>query len=186
MFRQVDRMALAAAVGLVLAAHSSETGAAIARAASTFEDAQFPPARPVVPYVKESEIDCDWMMHDPKEKWIRGGIGQGDDDPVINFVDYAFKSWSDSEYHAIEVSAGDPARRVPASAWASSAIDDHPGSIGFYMNAELRKLIGRATSVQIWKSGKPVYNAVLAGTPTTAELDACVRPPHDPNLDDEE
>ena len=133
-----------------------------------------PPARPAVPFVKHAEVYCDWMMHDPNEKWIRGSIGQGDEDPVISFVDTVFASWSDSEDHHIEVSGGDPPRRVPARAWASTG---GQGSIGFYMDAELRKLIGGATSLQIWKDGRPVLNLALANTPSAAELDACVRPP---------
>lgn len=146
----------------------------------------FPPSRSLVPFVKEADIDCDWMIHDPKEKWIRGGIGQGDDDPVIDFVDQAFDSWSDSEDHAIEISVGDPKRRVAAKAWASNAGGQTPGSIGFTMTRELRQLIGGASSLQVWKNGAPVFNTLLAGTPSAAELDNCVRPPPDPATDDSE
>lgn len=146
----------------------------------------FPAARSLVPFIAEVDIDCDWVMKDAKEKWIRGGIGQGDDDPVINFVDQAFFSWSDSEDHLIEISVGDPKRRVAAKAWASNAGGQTPGSIGFFMTADLRKLIGGATSLQVWKSGTPVFNTVLANTPSAAKLDACVRPPSDPALDDSE
>ncbi len=145
----------------------------------------FPAARSLVPYVETGDVGCSWTMHDPKEKWIRGGIGQGDEEPVFDLVDTAFGSWSDSEEHSIEVSAGDAARRVPATAWAGNAGGQTPGSIGFYMSPELRQLIGSATSVQIWKDGKPVFNAMLAGTPTAAELDACVRPPIEGNGDSE-
>ena len=111
----------------------------------------FPAARSLVPYVKHQEVDelPDWTMHDAKEKWIRGGIGHGDGEPVFHLVDAAFDAWSDSEEHAIEVSVGDPARRVPATAWAGNAGGQTPGSVGFRMNADLRKLIGGATSVQI-------------------------------------
>jgi hypothetical protein len=174
------------AIGIMPLWGHAEAAAPINQAAVAPKIVNFPAAREAVPFEKEADLDCDWMMHDPNEKWIRGGIGQGDDDPVIDLVDNAFKTWSDSEYHAIEVSAGDPARRVPAKAWAGSAAGDSPGSIGFYLNAELRRLIGGANSLQIWKDGKPVYNAVLEKTPTVAELDACVRPPHDPNSDAED
>jgi len=147
----------------------------------------FPPARPLVPYVYDTQVDdCMWTMHDPSEQWIRGGIGRGDEDPVIDFVDQAFFDWSDSEEHGIEISTGDPGRRLPATAWASNAGGQTPGSIGFYMDAELRKLIGGATSLQVWKHGKPVFNTMLANTPSAAELDACVRPPSDPEHTDEE
>ena len=148
---------------------------------------EFPPARPLVPFVYDALVDdCVWRMHDKSEKWIRGGIGRGDDDPIIDFVDYAFYDWSDSERHAIEVSVGDPARRLRASAWSSNAGGQTPGSATFYMNAEMRRLIGGATSLQIWKDGKPVFNTLLAGTPTAEQLDACVRPPSDPEHTDEE
>jgi len=145
----------------------------------------FPAARSPVPYAEEGDVGCYWTMHDPKEKWIRGGIGRGDHEPVFDLVDNAFFSWSDSGRHAIEVSTGDPGRRLPASAWASNAGGAAPGGIGFYMNADMRKLIGGATSVQIWKDGKPVFNAVLAKTPTAAELDACVMPPKSDDSDEE-
>jgi hypothetical protein len=145
----------------------------------------FPAARSVVPYEKHKELDCIWTMSATAEEWVRGDIGQGDEDPVISFVDRAFYSWSDSEMHAIEVSAGDPARRVPASAWASNAGGQTPGSIGRYMTAPLRQLIGGATSLQIWKDGKPVFNAELAATPSVDELNACVCPPSEDHGDSE-
>ena len=170
--RRAERIALAAAV-LAL-------GSGVARAAP------FPPARSLVPFVAEVDIDCDWMMHDAKEKWIRGSIGQGDDDPIIGFVDQAFFSWSDSEDHLIEISVGDPKHRVGAKAWASNAGGQTPGSIGFTMTAGLRQLIGGATSLQVWKNGAPVFNTVLANTPSADKLDSCVRPPPDPALDDSE
>jgi hypothetical protein len=91
---------------------------------------------------------------------------------------------SDSGGHAIEISAGDPARRVPVEAWAGNAGGQTPGSIGFYMSADMRRLVGGATSVQVWEDGKPVYHAILAGTPSATELDACVRPPSE-NSDQE-
>ena len=147
----------------------------------------FPPPRPLVPFVYDTMVDdCVWTMHDKSEKWTRGGIGRGDDDPLIDFVDYAFDGWSARERHAIEVSVGDPARRLPVSAWSSNADGQAPGSATFFMNAEMRRLIGGATSLQIWKDGKPVFNTILAGTPTAAQLDACVRPPSDPADTDEE
>ena len=146
----------------------------------------FPPARPLVPFVKTAEVDCDWMMHAKQEQWIRGSIGMGDEEPMIGLVDRAFYDWSDSEDHRIEVSVGDPNRRLPASAWAGNAGGQTPGSATFYMNAALRQLIGGATSLQIWKDGKPVYHTLLANTPSTAELDTCVRPPSDPDHTDAE
>jgi hypothetical protein len=146
----------------------------------------FPPARALVPFVRDAGTDCIWTMHDKSEKWIRGSIGRGDEDPVFDFVDPAFAGWSDSDRHPIEVSAGDPARRLPASAWAAGAESTTPGSIGFYANAQLRKLIGGASSIQIWKGGKPIFNAALANTPSAAELDACVVPPGQAAHSDEE
>ncbi|HEX8214464.1 MAG TPA: hypothetical protein VF582_03215 [Allosphingosinicella sp.] len=144
-----------------------------------------PPARPAVPFAEYGDVGCYWMMHDPLEKWIRGSIGLGDEDPILSLVDAAFDSWSNSEHHGIEVSAGGPARRLPATAWASTGDAEGPGSIGFYMNADLRRLIGGATSLQIWKQGRPVYNGLLARTPTAAALDACVRPPKGEGSDEE-
>lgn len=147
----------------------------------------FPPPRPLVPFVYDTIVDdCVWTMHEKSEKWIRGWIGRGDDDPVIDLVDYAFYDWSDRDRHQIEVSVGDPNRRLPASAWSSNAGGQTPGSATFTMDAEMRRLIGGATSLQIWKEGKPVFNTLLAGTPSAAQLDACVRPPSDPEHTDEE
>jgi hypothetical protein len=180
-------LALAAAALLLGACYSQAAPAANQTTAPVKASAaQFPPARSLVPYVATGDIGCSWTIHDPKEQWIRGTIGQGDDDPVINFVDQTFHDWSDSEDHQIEVSAGDPARRVSVSGWASNAGGQTPGSIGFYMDSGMRRLIGGAASVQIWKGGKPVYHAVLAGTPTAAQLNACVRPPSNPDETDEE
>ncbi|HEV2745978.1 MAG TPA: hypothetical protein VGW34_01600 [Allosphingosinicella sp.] len=175
MTKRVEPRRVATALGAMLLAGAAGPAATA-----------FPPARPVVPYVERGDVGCHWTMHDPSEKWIRGGIGQGDEDPVIDFVDSAFDSWSDSEDHRIEISVGDPARRVPAIGWAGNAGGQTPGSIGFYAGPELRKLIGGATSLQVWKDGKPVFNAALSGTPTTTQLDACVRPPSNPDETDEE
>ena len=146
----------------------------------------FPPARPLVPYAVDGDVGCQWTMHDKSEHWIRGGIGRGEIDPQIDFVDRVFFDWSDSQEHQIEVSVGDPERRVSARALASNAGGQIPGSLQFVMTSELRKLIGGATSLQIWKDGRPVFNTRLANTPSTAELDECVRPPRDPDHDDEE
>lgn len=172
----VERAAITAALVILTAGSGLQAAAA-----------PFPPARPLVPFVPEGDIGCYWTMHAKgTEKWIRGGIGMGDDDPMIDFVDRAFYDWSDSEDHLIEVSVGDPNRRLPAKAWAGNAGGQTPGSAAFYMNAEMRKLIGGATSLQIWKDGKPMFNTLLANTPSAAELDACVRPPSDPEHTDEE
>ena len=137
----------------------------------------FPPPRSLVPFVKHKELDCNWDMEDvPREKWIRGGIERGDEDPMISFVDHAFDDWSESGRHNIEVSVGDPKHRLPASVWVSKG-SEPPGIAGFYMDAKMRRLIGGATSLQIWKDGTPVFNTLLAGTPSTAELDACIQKP---------
>jgi hypothetical protein len=160
---------------------------ALALAAAAPPAAAFPPPRPLVPFVYDTDVDdCVWRMHDKSEKWIRGGIGRGDEDPMIDFVDWAFHGWSDSERHAIEISVGDPARRLPATAWSTSGGGQTPGSLAFYMDAKLRQMIGGATSLQVWKGGKPVFSTLLANTPTAAQLDACVRPPSDPEHTDEE
>ena len=161
--------------------------AAVLLTGTTSPNAQpFPPARSVVPYVPGPGSHCYWEMHDLSEKWNRGGIVPGDKVPVVHFVDHAFDSWNEDQDHQVEISVGDPARRLPVSAWAGRGNAEMPGMVGFDLNAELRMLIGGATSLQVWKDGKPVYNAALARTPTTAELDACVGAPPDPNLDDEE
>lgn len=165
-----------AATGLMLAALLAGGVAA---------ETALPAARPAVPFVEQGDVGCHWTMHGRGEKWIRGSIGQGDEDPVFSLVDAAFGSWSDSEEHRIEVSAGDAARRLPATAWAGSGGGDTPGSIGFFLDAGLRRLIGGAQSVQIWKDGRPVYNGSLARTPTAAELDGCVRPPKSEDSDEE-
>lgn len=137
-------------------------------------DPGFPPARPLVPFVK-SEAYCSWDMHARgKEKWIRGSIGRGDENPMISFLDAAFDGWSDSDQHDIEVSVGDPRRRLPARAWVNRG---ERSSAAFYMDAPMRRLIGGATSLQIWKAGKPVFNTQLANTPSAAELDGCIQKP---------
>ncbi len=174
---RAERRALAPiTAALLLGACNSEAAPPPSeKVAGEVQAPAFPRARPVVPYVRPAGTDCIWTMHDRSEKWIRGGIGRGDEDPVFDFVDRAFYGWSDSERHSIEISVGDRAKRLVASAWGSGAVGQ--GSIGFYVGPELRKLIGGATSLQVWKDGKPVFNTALANTPTTAELDACVQPP---------
>ncbi|QIK96739.1 hypothetical protein G7076_10090 [Sphingomonas sp. HDW15A] len=146
----------------------------------------FPEARPLVPFEVDGDVGCHWTMHNKSEKWIRGGIGQGDEDPILDLVDHAFDGRGWAIDIPIEVSTGDPKRRLPAKGWASPDDKDSPGSLAFYMGPELRAMIGGATSVQIWSEGKPIFNANLAKTPSKAELDACVRPPTDPKDTDEE
>ena len=146
----------------------------------------FPEARPLVPFVVEGDVGCYWTMHDKSEKWIRGGIGRGDEDPMLDLVDHAFDGFGHAIDIPLEVSVGDPKRRLPAKGWASPGDKDMPGSMAFYLGPELRAMIGEATSVQLWSRGKPIFNAKLANTPGKAELDACVRPPTDPDETDEE
>ncbi|HEU5481712.1 MAG TPA: hypothetical protein VFU80_01290 [Sphingomicrobium sp.] len=134
------------------------------------------PARPAVPFQKHAEVDCDWMMKSPAEELIRGSIGQGDDDPILYLVDPVFDGWSDTEDHSVELSAGGSGGRAKARAYATHG-GGSPGSLGIYLNAEARQIVGGATAVQVWKDGKPVLNLAFANTPSAAELDACVRPP---------
>lgn len=146
----------------------------------------FPPARPLVPFSAVGDVGCQWTMHGKGETWIRGDIGQGDDDPILSLVDHAFDGHGYAVDIPIEVSVGDPARRLPAKGYASPTGEgDMPGSIAFTMDAPLRALIGGATSVQIWFGGKPVYHALLADTPGKAELDACVRAPSEVHGEEE-
>lgn len=186
MIRANKRAALAAALALILGgcgAGDSPTADQPANATNAANNAAaapaspiFPSARPLVPFVK-SEAYCSWGMHAKgKEKWIRGDIGRGDENPMISFVDRVFDDWSDSDRHAIEVSVGDPNQRLAASAWSTEG-GEAPGSAAFYMDAKMRQLIGGATSLQIWKDGKPVFNTTLANTPSAAELDACIQKP---------
>lgn len=175
-----ERAGLAAAALLLLTACGSEPGPPAGQKAAparSVADPGFPPARPLVPFVKAEGTDCTWRWHAKgKEKWIRGDISRGDENPMIGFVDRAFDQWSDSEDHRIEISVGDPKRRLAVNAWATKG-SEAPGSVAFYMDAEMRRLIGGATSLQIWKDGKPVYNTLLARTPSAAELDACIQKP---------
>ena len=173
---------LAARAGTALAA-----AIALASAASAAAPPAFPAPRPLAPFVYNTDVDdCLWDMHLKEEELTRGGIGRGDTDPVINFVDEAFSQWSDAERHQIEISVGDPAVRLPVSGWSSNGGGQTTGSIGFFMDAPMRKLVGGATSLQVWKDGVPVFNTLLANTPSAAVLDACVRPYRDPSETDEE
>lgn len=182
------RPALAAVAAAALLACNAQAASSPPEqvAAGKPETIAFPPARALVPFVAEGDVGCTWTMRERKGEWTRGSIERGDEDPMMGLDDNVFKSWSDSEDHMIEVSVGDAERRLPARAWATYGGDEAPGSIGFYMDSELRKLIGGATSVQVWKGGKPVFNTLLANTPSSAELDDCVRPPTDPAETDEE
>lgn len=186
--RSAERPALAGIAAAALLACNANAAPPLVEqaAAGKPETLAFPPARTLVPFVPEGDVGCTWTMRERKGEWSRGSIERGDLDPMFGLDDNVFKSWSDSEHHMIEVSVGDPERRLPARAWATHAGDDAPGAIGFYMDAELRKLIGGATSLQVWKSGRPVFNTLLANTPSAAELDDCVRPPTDPADTDEE
>ena len=159
---------------------------AAATAAVAAADPPFPEARPLVPFTVEGDVGCQWMMHNKAEKWIRGSIGQGDEEPILDLVDHAFDGFGYAVDIPLEVSIGDPKRRLPAKGWSSPPQDDLPGSMAFYMGPNIRAMIGGATSVQIWSKGKPIFNAKLANTPGKAELDACVRPPTDPKGTDEE
>lgn len=179
MILRAERAALAAAcAGLIGGCGASDSSTAEQSAAPAKAEAapSFPPARPLVPFVKD-EVYCGWTMHARgKEKWIRGGIGRGDENPMIHFADRAFDGWSDSERHTIEVSVGDSERRLPVSAWSSKG-SKAPGLAAFDMDAKMRRHIGGATSLQIWKDGKPVFNTLLSGTPSAAQLDACIQKP---------
>lgn len=146
----------------------------------------FPPARSTVPFAAWGDVGCHWTMHAKGEKWVRGDIGQGDEDPILSLVDHAFDGHGYAVDIPIEVSVGDPARRLPAKGWASPpGAEDMPGSMALYLDAPLRALIGGATSVQIWFGGRPVYHAVLANTPDKGTLDACVRAPREGHGDEE-
>ena len=102
-----------------------------------------PPARPAVPFEKHAEIDCDWVMKSPAEEWIRGSIGQGDDDPILYLVDPAFNGWSDTEDLRVALSAGASAELTDARAYAVTA-GEGPSSLGIYLDEDARRLVGGA------------------------------------------
>jgi len=146
---------------------------ALLLAAAAGDELGFPPARPAVPFQRNAEIDCDWVMKDPAEPLIRGSISRGEQSPVLFIVDPVFKGWSDADYPTVELSVGGADRRVEALAYVTHSTE--AGSLlGIFLDDEVRAVVGGAELLRIWKDGTPVLSLALANTPSAEELAACV------------
>ena len=48
-------------------------------------------------------------------------------------------------------------------------------TLSAYLDADARRLVGGATSVQLWRGGKLLVDVPLENTPSAKQLNACVR-----------
>lgn len=160
-------------------------GARLALALATVALSAAAPA-PVKPWVLDAEVGCNWWLSGPDGKSHVASIGQGDE-LMLSLSDAAFMAWSESERPRVELMFNhDSKRRVFVSGWAThGGAGSTSSSFGFYLDAAARRALGKATRFELRRDGKAVIDLPLAGTPSQAELDACVPPPKGPNSDEE-
>ena len=135
---------------------------------------------PVKPWTAEGDIGCSWWLSGPNGKELHASIGQGDDDPVLTVAERAFLPFAETDDVPLVLRFDrDPRREATATAWVSSVVGDGERMLGMYLTAAARKALGGATRIEILHQGKVLTDIPLAGTPSQAELDACVRPPNE-------
>ena len=117
---------------------------------------------------------CYWRAKEPGAVYDRVSVEAGDDNPFIVFNDPAFRKWSESARYTIELSANHQPRRVRIrGAWAD--VVPQLSTLSAYLDADARRLVGGATSVQLWRGGKLLVDVPLENTPSAEQLNACVR-----------
>ena len=127
---------------------------------------------------------CTWHAKEPGAIYDQVSIEQGDH-LMIHIDDPVFQSWGDSVDNTVDLSTNHSSRRVRIrDAWTdvtpSSWRPSPQSTLGAYLDAAARRLLGSAKSVQLWRRGKLLVDVPLENTPSTKELNACVpRSSHD-------
>jgi hypothetical protein len=133
------------------------------------------PANVVKPWDKESE--CSWWLSADDGKSLHASIGQSPDGVVLTLSDPVFKTWSESEFHKVELRFNkDPKRKMVGEGWVSLG-GGHAQMFGLFLDAAGMKAMDRATLLEVRRSGVVIVELPLAATPTEAELKGCIMPP---------
>jgi hypothetical protein len=129
-----------------------------------------------VPFTKAAY--CTWHAKEPGAIYDRVAIEQGDHLMIV-IQDPVFRSWGDSVGNTVELSTNHSSRRVRIrDAWTD--VVPQLSLLGGYLNANARRMLGGAKSVQLWKRGELLVDVPLENTPSTKQLNACVpRNSHD-------
>jgi hypothetical protein len=140
----------------------------------------------VRPFVKEAEPECSWWMsQSDTDKSLRASIGASSDGVTLTLSDPVFKTWSESDFHKVELRFNrDPKRTSVTEGWVSLG-GGHVSMFGVFLDKGAMKAMDRATLLEIRKKGAVVMTMPLAGTPTKAELEACLPDPNAPRGDSE-
>jgi hypothetical protein len=127
---------------------------------------------PIKPWNKESE--CSWWLSADDGKSLRASIGQSPDGVVLTLSDLVFKTWSESEFHEVELRFNkDAKRKALAEGWVSLG-GGHTSMFGVFLDIAAMKAMDRATLLEVRRAGALVMALPLAATPTKAELEGCV------------
>jgi hypothetical protein len=160
--------------GLALAAVAALLGCGSAVAA---------PATTVKPWDKESE--CRWWLSADDGKSHQASIGQTYDGVVLSVSAPAFKTWSESDLHKVELRFNkDPKRKMVGEGWVSLG-GGHAQMLGVFLDAAGMKAMDRATLLEVRRGGVLAAELPLAATPTEAELKGCIIPPSSEHSDSE-
>jgi hypothetical protein len=166
---------------LIHGAGAAAVGVAAWAVAAT--KASEPAAGPVKRWELNAEAPCDWWLSRDDGHSHRASISSGDSDVVLSLSDSAFLPWSDSDRPRVELMFDhDPKRRITVEGWTTHG-DNDSVEFGLYLGAEGRHSMGGATWLELRRDGKLVMEQPLAGTPSQAELDACVGPPESESSD---
>lgn len=132
-------------------------------------------AAPIKPWDKESE--CSWWLSGPDGKIHHASIGQSPDGVVMTLSDPAFKTWSESDFHKVELRFNkDAKRKMVGEGWVSLG-GGQTSMLGVFLDAAGMKAMDRATFLEVRRGGVLAMELPLAATPTEAELKACIMPP---------
>ena len=121
----------------------------------------------------ERRADCDWVMRGSAKGEVRGSITRGEQSPVLHIVDPLFNGWSEVNDPVLALSAGGSGRRVEALGYVIHSREAN-SSLSIFLNEKVRRIVGGARQLQIWRDGRPVLNLALANTPSAKALAACV------------
>jgi len=143
-------------------------------------------AAPVRPFVKETEVDCSWWMsRSETDRGLRASIGSSPDGVAMTLSDPVFKTWSESEFHKVELRFNkDAKRRAVTEGWVSLG-GGQVSMFGFYLDKAAMTAMDRATLLELRRKGELVVTLPLANTPTKTELEACLPDPNAPRGDSE-
>ena len=129
------------------------------------------PAATAKPWRHDSE--CVWWLSQADGKGHRASIEQSADGVSLGISDPAFRTWSVSDRIKAELRFDrDAKRRVATDGWVTRG--EGYAMFGLYLDAAALRKIAGATTLELRRHGKTVVELKLSGTPTEAELLACV------------